>query len=428
MVYEVGCLAGPVDAVLSLPGSKSYTNRALLLAALASGRSMLTGALFSDDTRYMCESLARLGVAVEQVDSEALMTVTGAGGSFPAAAAELYVGNAGTAARFLTAALTASSGRFVLDGSERMRERPIEPLLAALGELGARARSLHGTGCPPVLIDADGLPGGVATVDGAISSQYLSALLMVAPLARSDVTVAVAGELVSAPYVEMTMAIMRDFGARCERASDGRFHVPGQQAYTSREYAVEPDASSASYFFAAAAVTGGRVRVERLGSGSVQGDLGLLEVLERMGCSVVCDANWIEVQGPERLTGVDADFSRMGDVATTLLAIAPFADGPVSLRGIAQTHYEESDRPVAAATELRRMGIRVENEWDTVTVHPGRPAPTTVSTYDDHRIAMSFAVTGLAAPGIRIEDPGCVAKTFPSFFATLETLAPRRAA
>jgi len=424
MAYEVQRLAGPVDAAVSLPGSKSYTNRALLLAALASGRSTISGALFSDDTRYMCESLGRLGVAVEQAEHEALIAVTGEGGSFPAAAADLYVGNAGTAARFLTASLTASSGRFVLDGSERMRERPIEPLLAALRGLGARVRSLNGTGCPPVLIEADGLPGGIATVDGAISSQFLTALLMVAPLARSSVTIAVEGELVSAPYVEMTMAIMRDFGAHSECAPDGRFHVPGQQAYASREYVVEPDASSASYFFAAAAITGGRVRVERLGSGSVQGDLGLLEVLEQMGCAVVSTPNWIEVQGPKRLSGVDADFSRMGDVATTLLAIAPFADGPVSVRGIAQTHYEESDRPVAAATELRRMGIQVEDDWDNVTVHPGKPIPTTVTTYDDHRIAMSFAVTGLAASGIRIEDPGCVAKTFPSFFATLETLAP----
>jgi 3-phosphoshikimate 1-carboxyvinyltransferase len=424
MVYEVRRLSGPVDATVSLPGSKSYTNRALLLAALASGRSTLTGALFSDDTRYMCESLTRLGVAVEQVESESLIAVAGAGGSFPRATADLYVGNAGTAARFLTAALTASSGRFLLDGSERMRERPIEPLLEALRELGARVRSLRGTGCPPVLIEADGLPGGLATVDGTISSQYLSALLMVAPLARSDVIVAVEGELVSAPYVEMTMATMRDFGAHSERAPDGRFHVSGNQAYASREYMVEPDASSASYFFAAAAVTGGRVRVERLGSTSVQGDLGLLEVLEQMGCSVVRDPDWIEVQGPERLSGVEADFSRMGDVATTLLAIAPFADGPVSVRGIAQTHFEESDRPVAAATELRRMGIKVEDDWDQVTVYPGRPAPTVVATYDDHRIAMSFAVTGLAAAGICIDDPGCVAKTFPSFFATLETLAP----
>jgi 3-phosphoshikimate 1-carboxyvinyltransferase len=220
------------------------------------------------------------------------------------------------------------------------------------------------------------------------------------------------------------MATMRDFGAHSERAPDGRFHVSGNQAYASREYMVEPDASSASYFFAAAAVTGGRVRVERLGSTSVQGDLGLLEVLEQMGCSVVRDPDWIEVQGPERLSGVEADFSRMGDVATTLLAIAPFADGPVSVRGIAQTHFEESDRPVAAATELRRMGITVEDDWDQVTVYPGRPAPTVVATYDDHRIAMSFAVTGLAAAGICIDDPGCVAKTFPSFFATLETLAP----
>ena len=200
------------------------------------------------------------------------------------------------------------------------------------------------------------------------------------------------------------------------------FHIPSGKGYVGREYAVEPDASSASYFFAAAAVTGGRVRVERLGTASAQGDLGLVDVLERMGCAVTRTDSWIEVQGPDRLGGVDADFSRMGDVATTLLAIAPFASGPVTVRGIAQTHYEESDRPVAAATELHRMGIHVEQDWDSVTVHPGIPTPTTVQTYDDHRIAMSFTVTGLAAPGIRILNPGCTAKTFPSYFTFIEAL------
>jgi 3-phosphoshikimate 1-carboxyvinyltransferase len=335
--------------------------------------------------------------------------------------AELYIGNAGTAARFLTAALSAGRGSFLLDGSERMRQRPIEPLLAALRSLGADVRSRDGTGCPPVVVNALGLRGGHTTVDGSISSQYLSALLMVAPLGRDATTIMLDGDLVSSPYVEMTLAIMRDFGVDVDER-DGAFHIAGQQHYVGREYPIEPDASAASYLFAAAAVTGGRIRVQGLGTDSKQGDLGLLDVLERMGCVVTRAVDWTELRGPAQLAGVEADFSQMGDVATTLLAIAPFASGPVTVRGIAQTHYEESDRPVAAATELRRMGITVRDDWDSVTVYPGTPQPATLETYGDHRMAMSFSVTGLAAPGIRIVDPECTTKTFPGFFAELEKL------
>jgi 3-phosphoshikimate 1-carboxyvinyltransferase len=220
----------------------------------------------------------------------------------------------------------------------------------------------------------------------------------------------------------MTIATMAEFGVRVERDGDRRFRVPAGQRYQARPYAVEPDASAASYFFAAAAVTGSRVVVPRLGRRSAQGDLGLLDVLARMGCEVTVEDDSITLRGPARLRAVDADFTRMGDVATTLMAIAPFADGPVTVRGIAQTHYEESDRPVAAATELRRMGLRVDESWDAVTVHPGAPRACDVQTYDDHRIAMSFAVTGLRAPGIRIVAPGCVSKTFPEFFEALRGL------
>src|SRR5678816_1476693 len=241
-----------------------------------------------------------------------------------------------------------------------------------------------------------GLAGGRARMRGDISSQYFSALLLAAPYAAGDVQIEVEGELVSAPYIAMTLSTMAAFGVRAERDGDRAFRVAAGQRYQARHYAVEPDASGASYFFAAAAVTGGRVVVPRLGSGSAQGDLGLLDVLARMGCEVT-----------------------VGTDAITVMAIAPFADGPVTVRGIAQTHYEESDRPVAAATELRRMGLRVESTWDSVTIHPATPQPTDVHTYDDHRIAMSFAVTGLRAPGIRIVDPACVSKTFPDFFEVL---------
>ena len=416
-------LSRPFDAVVTLPGSKSYSNRALLVAALARGRSEITEALHSDDTRYMHRALAALGVRVRADEAARTFVVDGVDGRFPAAEATLDIGNAGTAARFLTAAVALGQGTFVVDGSPAMRKRPIEPLLEGLRALGVHAVSREGNGCPPVVVRARGIAGGRARMRGDISSQYFSALLLAAPYAQRDVEIEVDGALVSAPYLTMTLSIMEAFGVRAERDGDRWFRVPAGQHYAARRYEVEPDASGASYFFAAAAVTGGRVVVPRLGRGSAQGDLGLLDVLARMGCEVTVDADAVTVRGPARLRAVDADFTRMGDVATTLMAIAPFADGPVTVRGIAQTHYEESDRPVAAATELRRLGLRVDSDWDSVTIHPGTPRPAEVQTYDDHRIAMSFAVTGLRAPGIRIANPGCVAKTFPEFFDVLGRLA-----
>jgi 3-phosphoshikimate 1-carboxyvinyltransferase len=410
-----------IDASVELPGSKSYTNRALLIAALAEGPSTICHALFSDDTRAMQGALTALGIRVEADEAEERYAVEGGAGHFPVTEAELFVDNAGTAARFLTAAISVGHGRYVVDGSPRMRQRPIEPLLDGLRQLGVNARAQLDNGCPPVLVEASGLPGGVARIRGDISSQYFSALLLAGPYSERGVRIEVEGELVSAPYVDMTIGIMADFGVRVEK-HDGRFRVPPGQRYRGREYAVEPDASAASYFFAAAAVTGGRVRVPRLGRDSAQGDLGLLDVLERMGCSVSREADAIEVRGPDRLRGVEADFTRMGDVATTLAAIAPFADSPVTIRGIAQTHFEESDRPVAAATELRRMGIHVDEGWDALVIHPSTPRPATIETYKDHRMAMSFAITGLKAPGITIADPGCVAKTFPDYFDVLQRI------
>ena len=423
---QIEPIAAPIDAVVELPGSKSYTNRALLIAALARGRSEITQALASDDTHYMRTALRAMGALVEERDAHTFI-VTGVDGQFPADGASLMVGNAGTAARFLTAAVALGHGTFIVDGSEAMRKRPIHPLIEGLQQLGVDIESRDGTGCPPVVVRAHGIPGGRAVMRGDISSQYFSALLMAVPYAASDVEIEVDGDLVSSPYVTMTLSTMAEFGVHAEREGDRRFRVPAGQRYEARTYAVEPDASAASYFFTAAAVTGGRVVVPRLGSRSAQGDLGILEVLERMGCRVRIGEDSIEVQGPAQLLGVDADFTQMGDVATSLMAIAPFADGPTTVRGIAQTHYEESDRPVAAATELQRMGLRVESEWDSVTIYPGMPQPAEVQTYDDHRIAMSFAVTGLRAPGIAIANPECVSKTFPEYFEVLRGLtSPKR--
>lgn len=422
MVQAIEPITRPFDAVVELPGSKSYTNRALLVAALARGRSHITDALSSDDTHYMRRALEALGVHIEADAALENFEVDGIDGRFPASEATLNIGNAGTAARFLTAAVALGHGTFVVDGSEAMRKRPIQPLIDGLAQLGVDIEAREGNGCPPVVVRASGIAGGRAKVRGDISSQYFSALLMAAPYAAQDVEIEVDGELVSAPYVTMTLSTMAEFGVTAERDGDRWFRVPAGQRYEARSYAVEPDASGASYFFAAAAVTGGRVVVPRLGSRSAQGDLGLLEVLERMGCEVHIEADSISVRGPAQLRAVDAEFSRMGDVATTLMAIAPFADGPVTVRGIAQTHYEESDRPVAAATELKRMGIRLDESWDALTIYPGTPQPCEVQTYDDHRMAMSFAVTGLRASGIRIAHPECVSKTFPEYFEVLRGL------
>jgi len=410
-------LEQPLDATVAVPGSKSLTNRALLIAALASGRSTLTGALASDDTRYMAGALRALGIGVAQANSSdgATFTIDGCGGRFPVANAEVFIGASGTAARFLTAALALGHGRYTLDGVARMRERPIEPLLTALRQLGATIYSRDGTGCPPIVAEAAGLPGKECSVRGDLSSQFLSALLMVGPYAGGGLTVRVEGELVSRPYIRITTAIMRDFGATIIEQADSYLIAPG--VYRARDYAIEPDATAASYFYAAAALTGGTVRVAGLGRGAVQGDLAFVDVLERMGCVIERGDDAISVRGPAQLRGIDVDMGDISDTAQTLAALAPFASGPVTMRGLAHARLKETDRVAAVVTELRRLGATVEECPDGMTIQPGPLHGGTVATYDDHRMAMSFALVGLRVPGIRIADPGCVAKTFPDFFA-----------
>ena len=414
-------LAQAPDCEVSVPGSKSITNRAVLLAALADGESTLDGVLFSDDTRYMLDAWHRLGIDVAGTEGAAQCRVRGCAGTVPAVAADLYVGNAGTAMRFLVAALCAGHGRFRIDGSARMRERPIQDLLDALGQLGARVRSESGRGTPPVLIEADGLPGGTARIVGSRSSQFLSAVLMVAPYARQGVRVTVDGPLVTPPYVDMTVAMMDAFGVRVERDGDRSFTVPAQ-VYRGRAYRIEPDASSAQYFLAAAALTGGRVRIPGLGRASLQGDVGFADVLARMGATVVRGDDFVEVCGGAALSGIDVDMNAMSDAAPTLAAIAPFAQGPVTIRNIAHARLQESDRLHAVATELQRLGVRVEEQPDGLVILPSTVRGGTVETYDDHRIAMSFALIGLRVPGVAIRDPDCVAKTFPGYFTCLEGL------
>jgi 3-phosphoshikimate 1-carboxyvinyltransferase len=419
---EMKPLSRPCDVRVRVPGSKSHTNRALVLAALADGTSDLQGALFSDDTTLMAAALREIGFDVDADPTRSLFTVHGAGGRIPRHEASVSIGNAGTAARFLTAVLALGQGTFVIDGNPAMQKRPIGPLLDALKQLGADAVSVRGDGCPPVRVSAHGLRGGTASIPGNISSQYISALLMCAPCAANGVTLDIQGELVSRPYLDVTAQAMNAFGVSLENDAYRRFRVAGGQRYRATTYHVEPDASAASYFFAAAAASKGRAVALGLGSRSLQGDLGFVRILERMGCAVRQTETETEVVGPPQLHGVDVDMSDLSDTAQTLAAIAPLADSPTRITGIGFIRKKETDRIGAVVRELCRIGVRAEEQPDGLIVHPGQPHPGSIETYDDHRMAMSFAILGLFAPGITIRNPACVSKTFPGFFDALRAI------
>ncbi|MBI3962338.1 MAG: 3-phosphoshikimate 1-carboxyvinyltransferase [Deinococcus sp.] len=416
---------GPLDAKLAVPGSKSITNRALLAAALAQGSSVLRHCLFADDTRYMIDGLGKLGMTVAADAPQQTCHVTGTDGIIPAARADLFVGNAGTAMRFLTAALTLGHGWFRLDGTERMRQRPIGDLLTALGQLGIAARSEFENGCPPVVMEASGLPGGTVTVDGSQSSQYLSALLLASPYAREPLQIQVTGELQSKPYVDLTLAVMRDFGVPVQRRAYQWFQPEPGRRYQGRDYTVEGDASAAGYFLAAAAIVGGRCRISNVGQRSAQGDIHLADVLERMGCQVHWGANWVEVRRPSEapLRGGTFDLNALPDQTQTLAAVALFAQGPTRLERVPNLRIKETDRLSALATELSKLGAKVEEGPDYLVIFPGPLRGAEIETYDDHRMAMALALVGLRQRGVVIHHPGCVSKTFPEFFQVLESLA-----
>jgi 3-phosphoshikimate 1-carboxyvinyltransferase len=418
---EIQPLEHPINATVTPPGSKSYTNRALPIAALANGTSSLTGALFSDDTHYMTQALLELGFAVSSDESENTFSIQGTNGRVPRDSAKVFIGNSGTTARFLTPLMALGHGTFELDGVPAMQKRPIQPLLDALNTLGARASSIQNTGCPPIRVEASGLRGGNVKMRGDLTSQVFSALLMSAPYFENGITLEVEGELVSKPYLEVTAQTMRAFGVELEIDNFERFVVkPGE--YSATNYAVEPDASAASYFFAAAAITGGRVIVPGLGSNSLQGDLNFVRVLEQMGCTVNQTDMQTELIGTSNLRGVEIDMSQISDTAQTLAAVAPFASSPTRITGIGFIRRKETDRVGAVVRELQRLGINAIEEPDGMIIHPGAPKPARIETYDDHRMAMSFAVLGLRAKGITILEPGCVSKTFPKFFEALERL------
>lgn len=416
-IQPTGSLRGSIRP----PGSKSITNRAMICAALADGESLLTGALDSEDTRVMIESLRRLGIAVEHDSGAATIRVVGCGGRLPSGHADLYVANSGTTVRFLTAMLALGQGTYRLDGTPRMRQRPIEDLLDALRQLGADAVSESPGGCPPVVVRGRGLRGGRATVAGNISSQFLSGLLLAVPYADADVELIVDGLLVSRPYIDMTLAVMASFGVRIKVEEPCRFtaHVP--QRYRAQPYAIEPDASAASYFFAAAAVTRGEVTVEGLSRNSLQGDVAFCDCLSQMGCDVRYSADRITVVG-KPLGGIAVDMNAISDTVQTLGAVALFAEGPTTIRGVAHIRHKETDRIHALAVELRKLGAAVEEHSDGLTITPGALHGAEIDTYDDHRMAMSLALPGLVIPGVVIRDPGCTAKTYPRFFDDLRRL------
>ncbi len=412
---------GMFDAVVRVPGSKSLTNRALVIAALAEGTSQLSGALVSDDTTVMVESLHELGCGIEL--GPGAWRVQGLRGRLRRSPAPLKVGNSGTTARFLTAAATLADGPVVIDGSPRMRERPIEDLVRALVRLGARAEVLGQNGCPPVRVHGGGLRGGRAPIDASQSSQYVSAVLMVAPYARTDVHLECGYGLVSRPYIDLTLRIMRDFGAEAEWSGETSLRVAARRGYRGRAYEIEPDASAAVYPFCAAAIAGGRVRVEGLPSSSSQADLGLLEILGEMGCEVRRGPDWAEVRGPVgRLRGVDVDMNDLPDAALALAVVALFAHEPTTIRNIANLRIKETDRLKALETELRRLGARATADRDSLRIEPDRLRGAEIDTYDDHRMAMSFALAGLRVPDVVIKNPECVSKTWPDYFKMLAQL------
>jgi 3-phosphoshikimate 1-carboxyvinyltransferase len=409
-----------VRGTIRPPGSKSITNRALVCAALAAGRSTLAGTLDSEDTRVMIAALQRLGIDVQPVEQGTTIHITGCDGQLPAHGGDLFVANSGTTIRFLTAMVALGHGEFRLDGVPRMRLRPIGDLLDALNQLGADAISVNGDGCPPVLVRADGIGGGQARIKGDISSQFLSGLLLAAPYARADCRLQIVGDLVSRPYVEMTLAVMAAFGGQVRRL-DGGFLVPAPQSYQGHDYSVEPDASAASYFWAAAAITGGAVTVTGLGRGALQGDVAFCDCLQQMGCTVEYADDRITVSG-SALHGVRVDMNAISDTVQTLAAVALFADGPTMIVNVGHIRHKETDRIGDLARELRKLGAMVQEHSDGLTITPAPLRGAEIETYGDHRMAMSLALVGLQVPGVVIRDPACTEKTYPRYFEDLERL------
>ncbi len=417
--------AAPVIGKVRPPGSKSITNRALVCAALARGTSRLTGALDSDDTRVMAAGLESLGVQIHADWATGTIDVVGTHGMLPAREATIDTAASGTTMRFLSAVCSLGPGTYRLDGTSRMRQRPIGDLVAAIRELGIDAVAESPGECPPVVIRSHGMAGGSATVRSDTSSQFASGLALAAPCTATGMVITFEGDVVSLPYLDMTRRVMEAFGATCTAADERRWEIP-PCGYEPRGYAIEPDASAASYFTAAAAITGGNVRIEGLGRASLQGDVAFCDALERMGCVITWLPDAVTVSG-RAVRGIDIDMNAISDTVPTLAVVALFAEGPTTIRNVAHVRDKETDRISDLVRELRRLGADIEEHPDGLTVQPtGLDAPlcgARVKTYDDHRMAMSLALVGLVVPGVEIEDPWCVGKTFPGYWRALADLA-----
>lgn len=413
-----------IDATIEVPGSKSITQRALIAAALADGESILIGPLESEDTQYTAGALAQMGVTVDKHGNR--WTVHGRGGRIDTPEKEIFLGNNGTATRFLTSVAALGSGTFKISGDERMAERPILPLMQALRGWGVDISSINNNGCPPLLIEANGLSGGKTVLPEGKSSQYLSSLLLVGPYARQAAELDVEGDILSLPYVIMTLAVMEAFGIRVEANETLSSYCIPQGKYKALEYAIEGDASNASYFYAAAAVTGGKVTVPNVPVPSMQGDAAFVALLARMGCQVKKTGEGLTVSGPEELRGITIDMGGMPDVVPTLAVVASQAKGRTVIKNIAHLRIKECDRLHVMAVELAKMGARVQELDDTLIIE-GKDSDkplhgAEIETYNDHRIAMSFAVAGLAVPGVKIRGEHCVAKSFPDFWERFKML------
>lgn len=411
---------GPIVGSIRVPGSKSITNRALVCAAMAKGKSTLHGVLESEDTTVMVEAWRQLGLRVDWDRSTCTITIDGCAGQPPQPEGTLFIANSGTSIRFLTAALAATHGKYTLDGIERMRERPIGDLIRGLKSWGADISSINHQNpeCPPVQLNAKGLRGGLARVRGDVSSQFLSGMLMAAPYCASDVIIEVQGELVSKPYVDMTLSVMQAFGVSPTSREHGQYQFSAPTCYVGTNYSIEPDASAASYFLAAAAITGGKVRVEGIGLEALQGDVRFANVLEAMGCELKSDRDWIEISG-RASRGIDINMADISDTVQTLAAVALFAEGPTRVRGVAHNRHKETDRIGDLIKEIRRLGAQAHEHDDGLTIVPGKLQACELQTYRDHRMAMSFALVAMKVPGCVVLDPRCTEKTYPQFFEDL---------
>jgi 3-phosphoshikimate 1-carboxyvinyltransferase len=425
-ILNLAPFRAPARGTVSVPGSKSINNRALLLAALAQGTSTLTGALDSDDTRIFASCLQARGFKVSHDRAAETFSVTGCAGMLPVPAnghADLFVGNAGTAARFLLAMCALGSAPIRFDGVEAMRKRPMGDLISLLVHQGASVSYEGEHGFFPLILTGNGLSGGPLTLDPRKSSQQVSAALMVAPFAKADTVLTLTGGIVSEPYIAMTIDMMSDWGVSVDRPEAGILKVAAGQNYEAKaSYAVEPDASSASYFFAAAAVTGGSVTIPNLSRTALQGDALFVDALAAMGATVEDDARGLTVTGPQRLNGITIDMNAISDTAPTLAAIAANASSPTLITGVEHMRWKETDRVKAMATQLTAMGADIEERQDGLLIRPSKLHKAQVATFDDHRMAMSLAIAGIANQGVDIEDPGCTSKTFPTFFSVLAAL------